>query len=151
MTREWKPGTVAMVTGPEGTRRAVRRGGVWINLDREGYVIDAYAETVRPLVVLDPEARDAVERLVGILREHGGQGSASVVDRYVLALREFANPTPPRPDEPQGLGAVVEDETGHRWTRFSSEGIYPWLRNGGGNKNWSEIAAVRVLSPGVTP
>jgi hypothetical protein len=91
MNREWKPGTVAMVTGPEGTRRAVRRGGVWINLDREGYVIDAYAETVRPLVVIDPEDREAVERLAECAsRLPGVYTSAST--RLQAALREFANP-----------------------------------------------------------
>lgn len=159
MSAEWKSGQVAMVSGTEGTRRAVRRGGVWINLDSEGYVIDAYVEKARPLVVIDPEDREAVERLVEVLVRFEGPGPATFADRIQLALREFAAPTPPKPDEPQGLGAVVEDAEGLLWLRWWAEGsahpssTRPWqCANGmGSDREWSEVSAVRVLSEGVTP
>ncbi len=62
---------------------------------------------------------------------------------------------PPKPDEPQGLGAVVEDAADHRWTR-----IYPGVGEGEAWycddargraqwEHWANIAAVKVLSEGV--
>ncbi len=71
------------------------------------------------------------------------------------ALRSLV--TPPKPDEPQGLGAVVEDAAGDRWVHVCDcRGL-----NGMPNKDWqrrgevrqsvySDISAVRILSDGVT-
>ena len=68
---------------------------------------------------------------------------------------------PPKPDEPTGLGAVVEDAEGVRWTltmrppATNEPKASPWCRDhipASGVKfaEWSEINAVRVLSEGVT-
>jgi hypothetical protein len=156
MSREWKPGDVAVVHSVnDEDHRAVRRGGVWIKLDAEGYIIDHYAESVRPLVVIDPEDREAVERLADLffaalypeMKNTPGHDDLTAMQ---AALREFTNPTPPKPDEPQGLGAVVEDEHGNRWIRTDPEapGWTEWdapvTRT-----PYARIAAVRILSPGV--
>jgi hypothetical protein len=66
----------------------------------------------RPVVVIDPEDREQVERLCSGLLDIHWYGNA---DAMQVALRKFANPTPPKPDEPTGLGAVVEDADGIRW------------------------------------
>lgn len=59
---------------------------------------------------------------------------------------------PPKPDEPTGLGAVVEDEDGLRWS------LLPPTVNGKRwacwdepriDRDYADIAAVRVLSEGV--
>ena len=115
-------------------------------------------ECGRPVVVIDPEDREAVERLQDLFADerdrNGGQSRLVVggwADAMQAALREYANPKPPKPDEPQGLGAVVESENGIRYSRIGRKSGC-WLRDDGGLSGyvWDEIAAVRVLSPGVT-
>jgi hypothetical protein len=77
------------------------------------------------------------------------------VDDMQAALREFANPRDPKPDEPQGLGAVVQREDGIRWVR----GERGWTNLDAQGRflnwsNWSEVnelsPVTTVLSPGVT-
>lgn len=62
------------------------------------------------------------------------------------------NPTPPKPDEPTGLGAVVESARGKKYVRAGDgwlpETVLGMFRN---PIDWDEISAVRVLSEGVQP
>jgi hypothetical protein len=102
----------------------------------------------RPLVVIDPESEDDVRRLCEAYRS---------VDHSIgtmpmqAALREFANPTPPKPPEPTGLGAVVEDAEGVRWVRYEPTGsTAPWVGNCV-SVEWDDVPAVRILSDGVQP
>lgn len=59
-----------------------------------------------------------------------------------------------RPTEPTGLGAVVEDEDGIRWTRVESgpaETRNPWYPAGDADlqpREYADIAVVRVCSEG---
>jgi hypothetical protein len=63
------------------------------------------------------------------------------------ALRAWVEP--PKPEEPKGWGAVVEDDTGAYWTLYAPEaGVFINYREG--KRRYAEIAAVRVLSEGVT-
>lgn len=56
----------------------------------------------------------------------------------------------PRPTvEPQGLGAVVVDDDGTRWVRFTSRTGWWWRNPAGRNRRWPDVAAARVLSYGV--
>ena len=67
----------------------------------------------------------------------------------------------PRPAEPQGLGAVVEDRSGVRWIRLHTHGACnDWYLvkandytredvSHGGRRKWHQIDAVLVLSEGV--
>jgi hypothetical protein len=77
--------------------------------------IFARYQNARPLVVIDPEDREQVERLTKALVEAAYRHSNVVVSDQAstatrqAALREFADPKPPKPAEPTGLGAVVED------------------------------------------
>lgn len=166
---DWKPGDV--VTATVKGRESVRLVAGWSKYeprlrwcemsprwgdgdDDECWFVPSQVTDHRPLVAIDPEDREAVERL---LVTYGRQftdwtpETDTNVTRLQAALREYANPKPPRPDEPQGLGAVVEDEDGRKWVRADTDDIQ-WHRSASGDNDWREwrnIAAVRVLSPGV--
>lgn len=147
--REWKPGDVAMVTARDLTQPAVRgasTGWYWPG----DFLGDRDVTDVRPLVVIDPEDGDAVERMNSLYYAKRAAGLAQLTAMQA-ALREFANPAPPKPEEPTGLGAVVEDERGTRWVR-SPDTDYPdapWASAEFYPRPWSEINAVRKLSEGV--
>lgn len=95
----------------------------------------------------DPEAFACA----GCLRVRG-QNPRGTVDGMFSEL--FA---PPKPPEPTGLGAVVEDADGNTYTR-ADKGTLPWFtthKGGNGGRcdwtRWDDIPAVRVLSEGVQP
>lgn len=153
MTHNFKPGDVAMAHS-ERVFMDLSREWRWVETER--VCLDQPPYGLRPLVVIDPEDREAVERLLVAYHDHH-VAFADVTDMQA-ALREYANPTPPRPDEPQGLGAVVEDEGGNRWMRHEPDPgrgnrNHAWYPAGyvsdGVRVKWDRITAVRVLSPGV--
>ena len=161
---EWKPGDVAMVTVDGETFRAFRQNAgesvrtdwLWTLEERNGGVYDHYdrhggVESVRPLVVIDPEDREAVERFDGLLSRfiEGKEvpDYEGTVGATQAALREFADPKPPRPDEPQGLGAVVEDADGDLFVRCvqgPSDAYWHCATNELKDERWPDIAAVTV-------
>ena len=103
MTREWKPGDVAIVDGPgrrypitfyknENTDELMFNNGHGFQ-----YRVRRLSHAARPLVVIDPEDFEQVRRLRDLLSPPEGllrHGCGEVAD----ALREFANPTPPKPE-----------------------------------------------------
>lgn len=134
--REWKPGDVVRATysGEEKTyfygRDFRTKEYRWIST--EGTTTDAFrlADSTRPLVVIDPDDREQVERLAlayddAFARivpdfhsraEEVEQGDDDAIMQ--AALREFANPTPPAlTDMPMDLGARVVDRDGDVWAR----------------------------------
>jgi len=66
-----------------------------------------------------------------------------------------AQTKPPKPAEPTGLGAVVEDSQGREWLRrVRDKGRAPWAHydeseRGVYTRDYDDINAVRVLSEGV--
>ncbi|GAB3776651.1 hypothetical protein FB382_004357 [Nocardioides ginsengisegetis] len=162
MSREWKPGDVAIVTNQSGeSGRAIRFSGSpedgWF-AERDG--IGGDLTDARPLVVIDPENREQVERLCNLVdgafndTRIDGTGPTST-ELAQAALREFANPTPPKPEEPTGLGAVVVDEKGRLWVNLTdpkcSTHTDPWVSVHDPDRwaSYADIAAVKVLSGGV--
>ncbi len=180
MTQDWKPGDLVSAYVPTRNKRHalvylgtlggshpwrllddgldVGRAGIGATNVRDARpLIAALAD--RALVVIDAEDREQVERLAMLLVRE----KATLSDRGVwhsglaAALREFASPTPPKPDEPLGLGAVVEDTKGEKWIRVNIEADLPrpWAAQGnvGGNMSgwcaYADIKVVRVLSQGV--
>jgi hypothetical protein len=157
--REWKPGDVAMVTYRLGQ---CTESNVCAKTDKGwdclapgvGFLLHGDVIEVRPLVVIDPEDHDQVERLRSSLESMSfSLWACGAATCLTTALREFANPTPPKPDEPTGLGAVVEDAEGRRWLRFDANtGGWPWIHDGPlDSRKYDAITAVRVLSDGVQP
>lgn len=145
---EWKPGDVAMVMSRGGDSLI----GIRVPYGWEfgtGDLRDSDIEDVRPLVVIDPEDREQVERLVEAMGYSIGTGAR--VDDTQEALRSLAQP---EPDEPMNDGALVECNydgkhgravrLGGSWTFYGEA-----LRDGGAI--YGEFTAVRVLSEGVTP
>lgn len=117
----------------------------------EGAHDAAIGSTFVPCVVIDPEDSGQVNRLVGLLAERGWIATQSHGLRD--ALRELAKP--PKPAEPTGLGAVVEDANGSQYVRLATKDDAPWHLQPEGPIGFNahpyhEIDAVRVLSEGVT-
>ncbi len=101
------------------------------------------------LIVLDAEDREQVERLYDLFSDTDHE---SPVDGMQAALRSLL--TPPKPEEPTGLGAVVVDEGGHVWVRVhETYGDFLWRMEVPNTcaAKWADINAVRVLSEGVQP
>lgn len=105
---------------------------------------------------IDPEDRSQVERLTRSLVDVGAIASTRVVLRAVdevqAALRRIV--APPKPEQPTGLGAVVEDDRGDRWV-FIADATRAHVRcwRQASDEIWrdyADINAVRILSPGVT-
>jgi hypothetical protein len=131
---EWRP---AM-----GGKRWSDDSSVWVFAD--GKYRDRGESNSRPVAVIDPEDDTTLSRLWRLLPD-----SLVSIDQLQYTLREFADPKPPKPEEPTGLGAVVVDTGGCRWVRFSAK-TGPWWRNhSGSNLRYSNIDAVEVLSHGV--
>lgn len=170
VSREWKPGDVAMVndvTGadPETIAVCVTAGNTgdahWRLMHERGGDVWSSVSKARPLAVIDPEDREAVERLMTCIplrdrieavlrRSVDDDNFRRIGDHFQAALREFANPTPPRPEEPLGLGAVVLDAENWRWLSHRS-GWRKWERTDGKRAEYADVAVVRVLSDGVQP
>jgi hypothetical protein len=162
--REWQPGQVAMLSdrgGREDVGMCIGGGRVGGTVDEgmarwriaTGEVWSSVA-SARPLVVIDPEDRLQVARLVDAIEAEARRGTAGTLTRHQEALRSLI--TPPRPPEPQGLGAVVEDAKGRKWLRMGNDNLRRrWAREGniGGDMaawcQYDRIPAVRVLSDGV--
>lgn len=148
--REWKPGDVAMLRCDDIDCEVYEHSGIfgksgeWWLLDVGEYALSKDVEPIRPLVVIDSEDREQVERLRFEI--------ADLVSYSQLreALDTFADPKPPRPDEPTGLGAVIEDDRGWLWTkaRTHDHGLN-WREQWGGRwENWVDLDVARVLSEG---
>lgn len=108
------------------------------------------------VAVIDLANAADVGRLVWILNEDGHGADPSVLAAALTRYAAGEGLTPPKPAEPTGLGAVVEDEEGVLWTYTGLGSISPWVcpssrGSVGGWRNYGEIAAVRVLSEGVQP
>lgn len=155
MSRDWKPGDVAVVNGSMAIRSADFQG--WYTT--KGRLSDPNVAYAYPRLVINTEDAEQCERLAEVYRKVGQTGGAALDgDQRTVpglhmqaALREFANPTPPKPEEPTGLGAVVEDSEGQQYIRTAHiDCVRPWMvAHGSIDVEWSDIAAVRVLSLGV--
>lgn len=110
----------------------------------DGVREDSLCGICDPVVVIDPEDETTLSRLWRSL-----PANLVSIDQLQSALREFANPKPPKPECPAGLGAVVEDEAGEQWVHFDSVSGWWWRDKRGRNARWHDITAVRVLSEGV--
>jgi hypothetical protein len=164
MKREWVPGDVALVKfawqlsdEPLVCIRAEKDGMLgWLHPGRlGGFTSDcapAGPVAVLPVVVIDPEDREQVDRLRDLIFRHPQQDVRRDdlgYDETTAALREFANPTPPKPAEPMGRAAVVEDTQGVLWVSWRSglgEHVRPWERLEMDVEEWRDYADIAVAS-----
>jgi hypothetical protein len=176
--RKWRPGD--LITGDDGSRfwivevtanttAAATNGRAWVpgssavDADGNGWRADS-VEGARPLVVIDPEDREQVERFREIASRWADQvpysdmrepGDMDHTDAMQAALREFADPKP-RIEEPTGLGAVVVEAGARRFTRWAPVGHpRPWALETADDRlvvahAWDDLAVSEILSPGVT-
>lgn len=119
-----------------------------------------HPESFRPVVVIDPEDREQVEQLIAawFARRYpmfSRNLQPHEVDDLQAALRAVANPTPPKPPEPESLGAVVKDAEGLTWVRVEPfpAGSTPWVASWTGRDDdpqpayYDDIDAVEVVRP----
>lgn len=123
MSRQWKPGDVALVEAGcwANQKVALRLAEGWahtngVNVDGDGVI-----EVVRPLVVIDPESEDDAEAIVRAFVKTGcwrvipsdvEDSHAHRREQVAAALREFAAPVPPEPTNP---AARVTDRRDNTW------------------------------------
>lgn len=138
--------------------------------DRRGFVggpnPEAHDASAKPVVVLDPNSRKQVERLrnetLRCLRDHIGNRA---VDECAFTEGDLANAmqaalrsliADPRPEEPTGLGAVI-DVSGELYVRDKTTTTTAHWKRARGQENgkrhrYDELCGVvRVLSDGVQP
>jgi hypothetical protein len=161
VSREWKPGDVAMVDGHVAFVWDAGGGPrTFVYTDSDGDPCSVWVEgsNARPLVVIDVEDRKAVAALAEALveamcsQDPDWDRARAYEIRSHLRTALNATLTPPKPDEPTGLGAVVEDADGVRWVRNPDRDVLcKWRNSDRVWRQWSDLAAVRVLSDGVTP
>ena len=148
-----------------GTLTITRAGGV---TEHDQVVIDwTISDDAAPIrwgLFIDPEHRGWAEQL---MREyvHAAENAGLVtyiapndrgVDCMQAALWAMVNRSKPKPEEPDGLGAVVRDHRGREFTRYDRHDPQPWwLDDHGPNAQverrfeWAEFEAVEVLSEGI--
>lgn len=154
MNREWKPGDVAVVVADSvyvGKRAMFCDDGD----DRWGWAVESTdgltrafgPKELRPLVVIDPDSAEDINRLRLLYNAATGDHTIGL-QPLRKAVREFADPTP-RIEEPTGLGAVVEDSSGGRFVLSDPQARHPWSGPYGVPFAWPDIAPVRILSEGI--
>ena len=161
MSAAYEPGTVAVATirGMPNVR-VMRVAGELSSAEWASAVgtphrlhEDWSVTDIHPLVVLDLPER-VVPALVEYLR---GVGDQKIAGDWLdlIADQIEAQTKPPKPAEPTGLGAVVEDAAGKRWTRVepaaNATSRNPWYPADCDEQpeEYANIDAVRVLSEGV--
>lgn len=165
--QQYEPGTVASIATEGNSKRVVgirsdsTGPGCPSWQTGHGYVLDSAVTDVRPLIVLD-EPDFYYETAVPELRAAAREGGRSLrLNRILDSIADQIQAQTPKPKEPTGLGAVVENTRGYKYVRVADpiDGWAhgrQWQRIGGDinavrNFGWEEIDAVRVLSEGVQP
>jgi hypothetical protein len=112
---------------------------------------DHFVESARPLVVLDRNSDEQMGNLIDSLVANGySMGTRASVRNALAELLPKV-----KPDEPTGLGAVVEDNRGELWVRTphvtgDPGDVNVWMDTHGEFSQWSEVSAVTIMHPGWT-
>jgi hypothetical protein len=131
MSADYAPGTVAVATvrGVPGVR--VIRGGATSGAFTDYWFADrlihgsashfheSVVTDVRPLVALDPTNYPTLD----VAEHFRAHGLPAFADAWAAQTR------PPKPAEPTGLGAVVEDAAGYWWVSASHDNRRQWYRD----------------------
>lgn len=168
MSHNWKPGDVALVTMGDGAERIAMRdcdGSGWGLVGAPNHSRGLTVVSARPLVVIDPVSitgpdetldADPASEIAKCLRrlaesDHQGTYRRRVAERLAARFEQSS-----KPNEPTGLGAIVEDTNGELWIRDKTTTTYKhWKRAAGQDKSrrypWAEVAAVRIVRQGWHP
>lgn len=175
MSRDWKPGDVYLAKyegeAPKLFMRIKAFGKdqyEWKSSERTKSWDFGAAQWFRPLVVIDPEDREQVERLTDLMWARGLLGSgvggrctpAVEVTEAQAALREFANPTPPRMDEPAVWGVVeascVHTDKRMKWMRHEDGNWWPFVNYNDGDErrplpdDWDSLVEPKLIREGLS-
>lgn len=138
---DWKPGDVA-ICGEELV--GLNDDAIWIWVMTGLACTDqrSVARRVRPVVIIDPEDREAAKHLLAEFCRAVDASDIPVhpqgwsADAMQAALREFVNPKPQRIDEPGTWGVVeaacVHSDIEREWVRFPSGNWHAVRRLPGG-------------------
>ncbi|HEY9395860.1 MAG TPA: hypothetical protein VIP58_17035 [Nocardioides sp.] len=109
----------------------------------------SYPKSARPLLVVDPKDEDGVQALYDAIRKRQDVMPLTL-EQVTTAVHDLLAPPP---EEPKGLGAVVESFEGSVWVRGHHNNRSPWVRTAfGEHRSWDEIPTpLTVLHPGYTP
>lgn len=167
-SKQYAPGTVAVATvrGVPNVRVFRNVGGWWSvgtsNPKSETSAFDSYVTNVRPLVVLESDLggnwttkglREGARRCRDAASEFGVANVAVLLHRLADEIEQ--QPRPPKPPEPTGLGAVVEDRSGVKWVLVPEDGNparSQWVCSHSTCGNWDAIDVPdedHILSHGV--
>lgn len=158
--RDWKPGDVAITA--KNTIALCHNGGKMIDQAGAPWSDRKFAGNLRRLVVIDPENREQVERLIRLQDKHFNDGdvrrsvNSDDLRDMQAALREFANPKSPRINEPSSWG-VVEASCTHgderrQWVRFPDGQWYGRYGDGsaiGAPDDWASLIDPVLIREGV--
>ena len=98
------------------------------------------------VVVIDPTSESDVDRVANAIRDaHRGDRGVQVGIDWTATQNALRSLLPtPKPPEPMGLGAVVEDADGDRWVRAASD-HQPWFHmTSDGRAAWLAYADIDV-------
>jgi len=167
MTENWKPGDIAIAGGPSEfvvfcyDADSDGRGHLrWMYGDGSNAAVgDRHMRNCRPLITIDSAKLEGGTLLPQWIRYAAldmERDSTGPVIRDLRTIADaieatFAEPTPPKPEEPNGLGAVVEAINDNHFVRVGSAGWVHVDDCAGEPCDWRDIAVIRVLSEGVTP
>lgn len=159
MARDWQPGDVAIVKVDGKWRTGMRCGWAGRNLwwrTGAANASDREIEDIRPVAVIDPEDEAQVGRLMDLIRSVNPAKVMSDDELRTVfqeALREFADPTPPRMDEPGTWGVVEASAKGNPrrryWTKTPNAAW--WSVNGTSTATWNELIDPAPVRDGVEP
>jgi hypothetical protein len=147
---QWKPGDVGVAATDE--RFIVDSEGrcFWPG-DEDARTVGISGKPLpndRPLVVIDPEDREQVELLAAGYERDGEPGDAAI-DQMQAALRSLI--APPKPVEPTGQYAVVEDTNALEWVRADLVGVAQWkCLTLDEWRDWEDIDVDTIHHEGVT-
>lgn len=164
---KWKVGDVAMLVTESGAEHVGMVVTTGANLgviaptlqacspthrDQREAVIYAWGPTTaRPLVVVDSVDRDQMD-LMADMFSAVRDPLRDVSWTLAQVFRAMANPVV-KPEEPTGLGAVVEDADGTTWVRADNASGHPFVGDLPNVsqvwRHWEQIDAVKVLSDGI--
>lgn len=107
------------------------------------------------VAVIDPDGDEVERLLVAYYKTDSDFPTPQGIENFRTVLREFAQPTPPKPEEPKGIGAVIKTAGGMVYVATSAVGAggaWRWRNPGAGYAAWGDLDVPdedHILSRGI--